>query len=147
MHDSNCIFCKIVKKEIPAEIVYEDDLSLAFLDINPASFGHTLLIPKAHHEWMIDTPDELIKELFVRAKKLMLAVHKASNPHFVKLVVAGSDVPHFHIHLYPRHYNDDLKPAPHTTKYAHNEHMKDVANKIRHLYPLDRFKAWESPIG
>jgi diadenosine tetraphosphate (Ap4A) HIT family hydrolase len=67
----NCLFCKIVRKEIPATIVHEDDTTLAFLDIHPVTEGHTLLIPKEHHPWMQETPDALVGETFIQASKLM----------------------------------------------------------------------------
>ena len=63
-----CVFCKIIAGEIPAAKVYEDDKCLAFLDINPVSFGHVLLIPKEHYQFMIDTPDDLVAYLYVKAK-------------------------------------------------------------------------------
>jgi histidine triad (HIT) family protein len=69
--ETNCIFCKIIKKEIPCDIVYEDNNFLVFLDINPVVLGHSLLIPKEHHVWMHESPDELISETFITTKKIM----------------------------------------------------------------------------
>ena len=68
--NKNCIFCKIINKEIPAPIIYEDDKLFGFLDINPVTKGHSLLIPKEHHVWIHETPDEVIAESFVTAKKI-----------------------------------------------------------------------------
>lgn len=99
----NCIFCKISKGEIPSSKVYEDEKFFAFLDINPESEGHTLLIPKTHHVWMQDTPDELIGEIFVVAKKLMKELIEQKKCEFVKVKVIGKDVSHFHIHLVPEY--------------------------------------------
>lgn len=99
----NCIFCKISKGEIPSSKVYEDDKFFAFLDINPESEGHTLLIPKTHHVWMQDTPDELIGEIFIVAKKLMQKLVDEKKCEFVKVKIIGKDVPHFHIHLIPEY--------------------------------------------
>jgi len=65
---NDTIFGKIIRKEIPAAIVYEDEQFLAFMDINPASKGHILLIPKAQYEWMQDAPDALIEEILSRQK-------------------------------------------------------------------------------
>ena len=127
---TDCLFCKIIQKEIPASIVYEDDTALAFLDINPVTDGHTLLIPKEHHSWIHETPDELLGETFIIAKKLMLALKDAFNADFINVSVVGKDVPHFHIHLIPRYNNDNLSGWP-TKKYQEGE-MEQVSNKIRH---------------
>lgn len=125
-----CIFCKIVKNEIPADKVYEDDKIIAFLDINPVAPGHTLVIPKAHHEVMADTPDELLAYIFVQSKKLMQTLKTAMGADFVVLSVVGIDVPHFHIHLIPRKHDDGLENFWPTEKYTEGE-QKGVAEKIR----------------
>ncbi len=98
----NCLFCKIVRKEIPATIVHEDDTTLAFLDIHPITEGHTLLIPKEHHPWMQETPDALVGETFIQASKLMQKMKEKHSCDFVEVKVVGIDVPHFHVHLIPR---------------------------------------------
>jgi len=78
-HGENCIFCKIVKKEIPASIVHEDDFSVSFLNINPVNEGHLLIIPKQHFPYMLDVPDDILEKLFLKAKQLMSAVMKGSD--------------------------------------------------------------------
>lgn len=125
----NCIFCKIVKKEIPATIVHETDEVLAFLDINPVREGHVLVIPKTHHEWMDTTPDELLSTSMIEAKRLMQAMKKGLGAEFVSVAIVGTDVPHFHIHLIPRHMSDGLHGWP-TTKYKDGE-QNGVAEKIK----------------
>ncbi len=100
------IFEKIIDREIPADIVYEDDLSLAFLDINPVTKGHTLLISKHPYPWMTDVPDQIIAELFINAKKIMTAQKQGIECDLVQVVVVGEEVPHFHIHLIPRMIGD-----------------------------------------
>lgn len=102
-HKENCVFCKIINKEIPTNFTYEDHKFVAFLDINPKSDGHTLLIPKEHHVWMQETPDEIVGEIFITAKKLMQKLIEEKNCEFVKVKVIGKDVPHFHIHLIPQY--------------------------------------------
>jgi histidine triad (HIT) family protein len=124
----SCIFCKIIAGEIPAAKVYEDETCFAFLDIQPVHKGHTLLVPKAHHEMMINTPDELVATLYVTAKKLMKAIKLATGCDFVMLSVVGVDVPHFHIHLMPRFSNDGLHGWP-TQAYEAGEDV-EVAKKI-----------------
>ncbi|MDR3557902.1 MAG: HIT domain-containing protein [Candidatus Pacebacteria bacterium] len=95
----DCIFCKIVKKEIPAYIVYEDDDFVAFLDINPQSPGHTLIIPKKHYRWTWDVPNA--GEYFEVAKRIALAQQKAFDTDFILCKIVGEDVPHAHIWVFP----------------------------------------------
>lgn len=101
--NENCIFCKIIKGEIPSSKIYEDANFIAFLDIHPVSKGHTLLIPKEHYVWMVETPDEIIESIYKKAKELMIKIKDENNCEFVKLSVVGKDVPHFHIHLIPEY--------------------------------------------
>ncbi|HTW96808.1 MAG TPA: HIT family protein [Candidatus Methylomirabilis sp.] len=126
----SCIFCQIVAGEIPADKIYEDEKCLAFLDIHPVNPGHALLIPKAHYQMMVDTPDDLIAYLFVKAKKLMPKIKKATGADYVSLSVVGVDVPHFHIHLIPRRFDDGLAGFWPTKTYAPGE-MTAIAEKIR----------------
>ena len=104
--DQNCIFCKIVTKEIPANIVYEDNDFLAFLDINPSSPGHTLVIPKNHYRWVWDVPadnstSQNLGNYFNVVGKIAKAQQKAFNQEMIISKVAGEEVPHAHIWIYP----------------------------------------------
>jgi len=126
----DCTFCKIAKKEIPAEVVYEDDDFVAFLDIKPVSTGHTLLIPKAHYENLVSAPDDLLMKSVVLIKKLMKQIKIAVRADFVVLSVVGVDVPHLHFHLIPRHNDDGLTsfwPEKETSK----EELSRTAGQIR----------------
>ena len=127
---NECVFCKIVKKEIPSDIIYEDDEVLAFLDIKPVNFGHTLIIPKKHYEKMENTPDYTLSVVFANAKKLMKAVKEAMSADFVALSVIGIDVPHFHIHLIPRYFNDNMPIFWPRKEYKNGEKEK-IAEKIK----------------
>jgi histidine triad (HIT) family protein len=109
MPEQNCLFCKIANKEIPAKIVYEDDFTIAFLDIHPKAEGHTLLIPKEHHRWFIDMPDSLSDEVFRAAKRVSKMLKDQYKTDFVRLGIVGVDVPHVHIHLIPQKLDD---PGP-----------------------------------
>lgn len=124
----NCIFCKIIKREIPCAKVYEDDNFLAFLDIAPVMDGHLLIIPKEHIVWMQDASDETISGIFKLTKKLMHALKIGLSCDYVSVSIVGKDVPHFHIHLNPRLLNDGLPNWP-TKKYQEGE-MEKVAKKI-----------------
>ena len=127
---NDCVFCKIVREKANEDIVYEDENFLAFLDINPVNYGHVLVIPKVHYDMMLDLPDELIGKIFTKSKELMHKVKEATKADFVVLAVVGIDVPHFHIHLVPRHFNDGMANFWPTKKYEENE-SKKIAERIR----------------
>lgn len=108
---AECIFCKIVAGEIPSIKVYEDDRFLAFMDINPATRGHCLLIPKAHHKDVMAMPGDLLKDLIVAAQGLAGASLTALGADGVNLLqsnglAANQIIPHFHLHIMPRWTND-----------------------------------------
>lgn len=97
--DPTCIFCKIVAKEIPAHIVYEDQDFLAFLDIRPISPGHTLIIPKDHYRWVWDVPK--LGSYFEVAGRVARAQQKAFAQEMIQSKIIGEEVPHAHIWIYP----------------------------------------------
>lgn len=99
--EENCIFCKIIKKEIPARIIWEDDKILAFLDVKPVSPGHVLVIPKEHINYIFAMDDESYKEIWMQSKIIAEKLKDALNPTRVGVLVAGFQVPHVHIHLMP----------------------------------------------
>jgi histidine triad (HIT) family protein len=105
---NDTIFGKIIRGEIPAIKVYEDERCLAFMDINPVAKGHLLLIPKEHYVWMYEVPDELLSYLFIQTKKLMKTMITGLGCDYVQVSVVGKDVPHFHIHLIPHAMNDTI---------------------------------------
>jgi histidine triad (HIT) family protein len=112
--DQDCIFCKIVAGEIPCFKLYEDDASLAFMDINPANEGHALIIPKEHAADVHGISDAAITSTVVTAKKIASAVHKTLEPGGINLVqcngpAAAQSVMHFHMHVLPRAAGDELK--------------------------------------
>ena len=127
---ADCIFCKIIKGEIPSAKVYEDEKILAFLDINPVNHGHVLVIPKAHHPKIEEAPDAVVADIFIQSKKLIPAVKKAANADYVAISVVGTEVPHLHIHLIPRRHDDGLAQFWPTKKYGEKE-METAAAKIR----------------
>lgn len=129
MNDS--IFGKIIRGEIPATKVYEDEKCLAFMDINPVTKGHILLIPKEHYTWMHEAPDELVSYLFIKTKELMQAMISGIPCDFVQIGVVGNEVPHFHIHLIPRMLTDDIKHTFSHQSYAGQEEMGLFAEKIK----------------
>ncbi len=108
----NCVFCQIVKDHDRALVVYEDEVSLGFLDIRPLFPGHVLLIPKAHHATFIDLPADLLTPLFSAGQKIAQALEKvlAAEGSFVAMNnKVSQSVPHSHIHIVPRRRKDGLK--------------------------------------
>ncbi len=108
----NCIFCKIAKGEIPSYNVFEDDHFLAFLDINPFSKGHTLIIPKKHVKWVWDLSEEEYASLFKKVKLIAKALEKTFDTEWIVEGIAGIDVPHAHVHIIPRQVGDGLGAFP-----------------------------------
>ncbi len=110
---ASCIFCKIAEGEVESWIVYEDELVKAFFDINPASEGHTLIIPKKHYENIYEIPENVLERIIIVTKKLAIIYKKALDVKAVNILHASGkeaqqDVFHFHIHLVPRYKNDRL---------------------------------------
>ena len=111
---SSCIFCKIIAGEIPAAKIYEDDLVLAFLDIGPINFGHTLVIPKEHHESSSTIPEETAGRMFHVGSRIGIALKRkfeydAFNLHLADGTAAGQVVMHAHLHVVPRGVEDGFR--------------------------------------
>ena len=129
----DCIFCKIIKGEIPSYKVYEDKNFLAFLDINPRNKGHTLVIPKKHYRWVWDIPN--IDKYYKVVGKIANAIRKSLKTEFIVSLVLGEEVPHAHVWLVPRFENDghgisiDLS----NIKKISPEEMNKTAEKIKNL--------------
>ncbi|MDP9400920.1 MAG: HIT domain-containing protein [Actinomycetota bacterium] len=136
---SGCTFCRIVAGELPAHLVLEDDGFVAFLDTRPLFPGHVLLVPRAHHETLMDLPRELVGPLFAVAQDLSRAVPAATGAkgvfNAVNNVVSQS-VPHLHVHVVPRNPRDGLRgffwPR---TRYADDEEAAATAARIRARLP------------
>lgn len=114
MEDENCIFCKIVKKEIPTELTYEDDNIIAFLDIKPKAKGHTLVVTKKHYQTILDIPDSMGMDLMEAIKKVSLNLIEKGEAEGFNVVMnnyesAGQIVHHAHIHIIPRKKGDGMK--------------------------------------
>jgi histidine triad (HIT) family protein len=111
-NDATCLFCKIAGGEVSARLVFEDEISLAFLDHRPVFPGHCLLIPKGHYETLADLPEELIAPFFKNAQLLARAVEAAMDAHGTFVAMnnrVSQSVPHLHIHIVPRRRKDGLK--------------------------------------
>jgi len=138
-----CVFCQIVKGEIPSEKIYEDDRIFAFLDISPVNKGHTLVIPKEHYKDLSSTPDYILQELAIATARLAQAVKKGVKADAFNLGlnngrIAGQIVPHVHFHIIPRFKDDDLKHWP-SKKYKEGE-IEEVVRAIKEHVPIPFLK-------
>ncbi len=105
-----CLFCKIIRSEVPSLRVWENESALAFLDINPIKPGHVLLVPKEHSEDVFEMDETQFAELMISAKKLVPHLKGALSSRRVGMVVEGFGVPHTHIHLVPVNSGNELNP-------------------------------------
>ena len=130
----DCIFCKIIKKELPGDVVFENDKMIAFLDINPINFGHTLVVPKGHVENLFEMEDDDLREVILGIKKVAKGIVSALDVKGFNVgqnhgEVAGQIVPHLHWHVIPRLAEDNLGQWP-AKSYSKGE-KEEIANKIR----------------
>ena len=131
---TNCIFCKIIKDEIPSAKIYEDDKVFSFLDIAPNNKGHALVVPKKHSENFLGMDDDEKMAVFAATGKISGAISKALDCDF-NIVMnngknAGQVVFHSHVHIIPRFQEDGIRFQVVHKKYEGNE-MKEFAEKIR----------------
>ena len=132
----DCIFCKIAAGEIPSVKVYEDDRVLVFMDINPISEGHLLIIPKAHAATIYEITEDDFLAVMSATHKLAAAVKKALNPDGINLLqlngrAANQVVPHLHMHIVPRWSGDGLTISQWDMVAGDMENIKAVAEKIQ----------------
>lgn len=111
MREDNCIFCKLANGDIPSATIYEDESFRVILDLNPATKGHALILPKEHAANIFEMPEELEMKAFALAKKIggkMMDILKCDGFNVVQNngTAAGQTVFHFHVHLIPRYEND-----------------------------------------
>ena len=132
----DCIFCKIIKGDIPSYKVYEDDSVLAFLDITQGTKGHTLVIPKKHIPNVYELDEETIYNVFKVVPKLANAIKKAFNPIGLN-IINNNDKPlqsvfHFHVHLIPRYEDDGMKLSTQNNYGVDStETLLEITNSIK----------------
>jgi histidine triad (HIT) family protein len=124
------IFTKIINKEIPAEIIAEDDRFIAFLDIMPLVKGHVLVVPKQEVDYIFNLDDETLSGLHIFAKKVAKAIDKTIKCTRVGVAVIGLEVPHVHIHLVPLRTMDDINFTRPKLKLS-KEELAEIADTIR----------------
>lgn len=132
---TDCLFCKIAKKEIPADIVYEDEKVVAFLDIHPLAPGHAVIIPKVHAENILDLDSQMIAPVFESVKTLTGVLNKALNPQGFTIginhgKVSGQAVNHLHVHIIPRFSGDGGKSLHSVVNNPPKNSLKEIKEKI-----------------
>ncbi len=134
--NTDCIFCKIVHGQMPSSIVYEDEKSMAFMDIAPVAKGHVLVIPRMHYDPITATPDEVLAHLIGVVKQVAKAQVKALGANGINVSqangrCAGQLVPHIHFHVIPRFDGDNKQMKWVSGSYADNDEMASYAETIR----------------
>ncbi|WP_100488932.1 HIT family protein [Sporolactobacillus pectinivorans] len=128
--ESDCIFCKIIRGEIPSAKVYEDEDVFSFLDLSQVTKGHTLIIPKVHQKDIFHLDPEIAEKLFRRVPIIAAAINDAFHPVGLNLLnnngpLAGQSVFHYHLHLIPRYGASD------TFSFSFQSHADDYTNEQR----------------
>jgi histidine triad (HIT) family protein len=135
VNEPDCIFCQIVSGERPGHVVLESLHAIAFLDARPVFPGHSLLVPRDHHETLADLPADLVGELFADAQRLAVAVEEGMDAQGTFVAMnnkISQSVPHLHVHVVPRRRKDGLRgffwPRQ---RYNNDEEVGAVAARIR----------------
>lgn len=129
----DCIFCKIIKKDIPAKIIYEDEYAIAFLDLSPASKGHTLVVPKKHTDNIKTVNIDDLEKSIETVKKISIALlnfNEGVNVIQNNGLVAGQIVDHIHFHVVPRNEGDGIRWDRPSKKFNDKE-REEIKNKIK----------------
>ena len=132
--DPDCIFCKILAGELPGEVVHEDEHTVAFMDINPWTRGHAVVIPRNHSKNLYEIPDEDLERTIVAAKRLATRMKERLGCDGVNLLnscepAAWQTVFHFHVHVIPRYEDDPLELPVHPQEGDEDE-IKQTAERL-----------------
>jgi len=135
MNETECVFCKIVQKQAPASILYEDAQVLAFMDIRPVREGHTLIIPKQHYVNIFEIPEETLANTYLVVKKITIAVKKTTKADGISIVqqngkAAGQDIFHLHVHVIPRFDGEKMQRFE-DLGLVERETLERTADRIR----------------
>lgn len=141
MHD--CLFCKIVNGEIPSLKIYDDNDVYAFLDINPANLGHTLVIPKKHSTSIFDTNEKDLEKLIIVVKKLAEKIKEKTGADGINILQnngqhAGQLVHHIHFHIIPRFANDSVM-IRYPRANINEQQIKEIWEKLRNEQPAPSY--------
>lgn len=134
---NDCVFCKIIKRKATADIIYEDEEFLGFLNINSIHLGQSLLAPKKHYKNLYELPDDILGKMAIILKKISVAVKKTTGADGINIIMnndgaAGQIVPHAHFHIIPRFTNDGYKHW--TGKTFLKKETSAIAEKIKNYF-------------
>ncbi|MEK7212643.1 MAG: HIT family protein [Patescibacteria group bacterium] len=132
----NCLFCKIINKEIPAQVVYEDERTLAFLDIMPKAPGHTMVMSKTHAPRLVDLPETEVGPLFATVRKIAELLVRVLHADGLTMginqgEISGQTIPHLHIHLLPRFKGDGGRSIHSVVDNRPAETVENIAKKLK----------------
>jgi histidine triad (HIT) family protein len=132
---NDCIFCRIIKREVPAEVLFEDDAVICILDINPIHYGHTLVIPKHHCRDFLELPENAYHAVMSAARVVTAALVDEYGLEGFNLFsnngrAAGQSVFHFHLHVTPRHPDDDIRFVLNLKQYSGTD-MAALGGRLR----------------
>ncbi len=135
MENQDCIFCKIVQKQIPSSIIFENEEVMAFLDIRPLNMGHTLVIPKGHYVDVFDIPKEQLCQIYGICKQIAPAIKTATKADGITIIqqngkAAGQEIFHLHAHVVPRYEGQKLARFK-DLKIVDRDKLEEMAEKIR----------------
>jgi len=135
MREKECLFCKIIDKELASKIVHEDEKTLGFLDIFPISRGHTIVIPKNHYSTIEDIPNDVLSDVFSTVKKIAAILHKKLRIEGYNILqnnfpASGQIIKHFHVHIIPRSDNDNKLKIDIPRNQATEKELNDVLGAI-----------------
>ena len=134
----DCIFCKIVKGQIPSKKIYENDFTIAFLDINPANKGHVLVAPKKHSETLIDTEEIVLKEIIASVREISIRLKTRLEVENINIIqnngkLAGQIVSHIHFHIIPRTQGDKV-----IITYERQKLDENMLNEVQKILSDDK---------
>jgi histidine triad (HIT) family protein len=132
---TDCLFCKIAAKNIPSQVIYEDDHVIAFLDIVPRAPGHTMVIPKTHAPNIVELPDAEVGPLFVAVKRVADILSKKLKPDGITIGInqgraSGQEVDHLHVHLMPRWRGDGGGSVQSVVNHKPKEPVEEIWKKL-----------------
>ncbi len=135
MFDETCVFCRIVRKQAPSSIIYEDKTVMAFLDIRPLNLGHCLVVPKAHYIDIFDIPENILCDVHKTSKLISPAIKAATDADGISIIQqngksAGQDIFHIHVHVVPRFKGQKI-PNFSDLKPIERSKLDEMAKKIR----------------
>ncbi len=133
---SDCIFCSIAEGEIEAEVVFENDYAIGFLDANPVVDGHTVVVPKEHFERFSDLTEEVAAGIFATVREVNDAILKGLGADGTNIGVndgeaAGQAIPHTHVHLIPRYHDDDGGSLHSIVRGAQESDLEEIGERLR----------------